>query len=50
MRHRTKLIVKIRSNADDEFQNPDDPDFQIYSRFFSDYDKKLFAAIRQTPP
>ncbi len=49
-KHRTELIVKIRSNADDEFQSPDDPDFQIYSKFFSDYDKRLFSVIRQTPP
>ena len=48
--HRTELIVKIRANADDEFQSPDDPDFQIYSKFFSDYDKRLFSVIRQTPP
>ena len=49
-KHRTELIVKIRANADDEFQSPDDPDFQIYSKFFSDYDKRLFSVIRQTPP
>jgi exodeoxyribonuclease-1 len=49
-RHRSELIVKIRSNADDDFQTPDDPDFQIYSRFFSDYDKRLFNVIRSTPP
>jgi len=49
-RNRTSLILKIRANADDEFETPDDPDFQIYSRFFSDYDKKLFAVVRDTPP
>ncbi len=49
-KHRTELILKIRSNSDDEFQVPDDPDFQIYSKFFSDYDKRLFNTIRSTPP
>ena len=48
--NRTKLIVKIRSNGDDEFETPDDPDFQIYSGFFNDYDRKLFAVVRETPP
>ena len=32
------------------FDNPDDVDFQIYSKFFSDYDKRLFSAVRKTPP
>ena len=49
-RHRTSLILKIRANDGDEFVNPDDPDFQIYSKFFSDYDKKLFNVVRSTPP
>ena len=49
-RNRTSLILKIRSNEGDEFDNPDDPDFQIYSRFFSDYDRKLFDVVRSTPP
>lgn len=48
--HRTELIIKIRSNDSDEFVVPDDPDFQIYSGFFSDYDKRLFETIRSTPP
>ena len=50
IRHRTELILKIRSNDKDEFDNPDDVDFQIYSKFFSDYDKRLFSAVRKTPP
>ncbi|MCR5442792.1 MAG: exodeoxyribonuclease I [Sphaerochaetaceae bacterium] len=49
-KNRTALILKIRSNEGDEFENPDDPDFQIYSKFFSDYDKKLFSVVRSTPP
>ena len=49
-KNRTALILKIRSNEGDEFENPDDPDFQIYSKFFSDYDKKLFNVVRSTPP
>ncbi|HAN42215.1 MAG TPA: exodeoxyribonuclease I [Sphaerochaeta sp.] len=48
--HRTELIIKVRSNDAEEFTNPDDPDFQIYSKFFSDYDKRLFATVRSTPP
>ena len=48
--HRTSLILKIRSNEGAEFDNPDDVDFQIYSRFFSDYDRRLFSVIRSTPP
>ncbi|MGP1507560.1 MAG: exodeoxyribonuclease I [Sphaerochaeta sp.] len=47
---RTELILKIRANDGDEFNNPDDPDFQIYTKFFSDHDKRLFSVIRKTPP
>ncbi|MCF0261422.1 MAG: exodeoxyribonuclease I [Sphaerochaetaceae bacterium] len=48
--NRTSLILKIRSNAGDEYQDSDDPDYQIYTKFFSDYDKRLFNIIRTTPP
>lgn len=50
MDNRTSLIVKLRDHGDEEFKRPDDPDYAIYSNFFTDYDKGLFAVIRQTPP
>lgn len=48
--NRTQYILKIRANTTDEFEALEDPDFQIYSKFFSDYDKRLFSVIRDTPP
>lgn len=44
------LKAKILDNRDDEYEVPDDPDFQIYTRFFNDYDKRLFVKIRETKP
>ena len=48
--NRTRFILHIRTNVTDEYEVLDDPDFQIYSKFFSDYDKRLFSVIRKTPP
>lgn len=45
-----RLIIKIRANDSDEYPQSEDPDQMIYSAFFSDYDKKLFKVIRETPP
>ena len=47
--NRTSLIVKLR-NAEKPFPSVDDPDYQIYSGFFSDHDKNLFSLVRSTPP
>lgn len=48
--NRTRFILHVRNNVNDEFEPLEDPDFQIYSKFFSDYDKRLFSVIRKTPP
>jgi len=44
------LIKKIRSNDVDSYETANDPDYAIYTKFFSDHDKKLFSVIRNTPP
>ena len=49
-KNRTDLIIKIRSNSTEDYPVPDDPDFQLYTKFFSDYDKAQFDKIRSTPP
>lgn len=48
--NRPSLIAKIRANDSDEYTTADDPDYAIYSKFFTDHDKKLFEVIRSTPP
>jgi len=48
--NKAKLLSKFRENPGDVFENSDDPDFGIYSKFFTDYDKRLFETIRMTPP
>lgn len=50
MRNRTDLILKLRETKLPEYPNSDDPDFAIYTKFFSDYDKNLFYIVRKTPP
>jgi len=47
--NRSSLIVKLRQ-AEKPFTAPEDPDYRIYSGFFSDHDKNLFSIIRNTPP
>lgn len=49
MDSRTSLIVKLREKKLDEYKTLDDPDYQIYSGFFTDADKDLFRVIRSTP-
>jgi len=48
MDRRSLLITKLRQ---EEVLPPvpDDPDFQIYGKFFSDYDRNLFSVVRNTP-
>ncbi len=48
--NRTKLLTKFRENPGEEYETSDDPDFAIYSKFFTDHDKRLFETIRITPP
>lgn len=48
--NRPLLIEKIRTNDSDAYETADDPDYAIYSKFFTDHDKRLFAVIRSTPP
>lgn len=48
--NRPLLIEKIRANDSDSYETADDPDYAIYSKFFTDHDKRLFAVIRSTPP
>lgn len=50
VRNRNDLIIKLRENTDDNYEQSTDPDFSIYSGgFFTDYDKELFEVIRSTP-
>ena len=50
MENRPLLIDKIRANKDDEYEASNDPDYAIYTKFFTDHDKNLFKVIRSTPP
>ena len=50
MLNRSKILEILRENPGDNYENSDDPDFAIYSKFFTDYDKRLFETIRFTPP
>lgn len=44
-------VVKVLSDIPaPEYKTPEDPDYQIYSGFFTDSDKQLFNVIRRTPP
>ena len=44
------IIQKLRTAEDKpEYEQSDDPDFSIYSKFFTDGDKALFSVIRNTP-
>lgn len=48
--NRPSLINKIRLNTKEEFEGSNDPDYAIYTKFFTDHDKNLFNIIRATPP
>lgn len=48
--NRPNLINKIRMNTKEEFEGSNDPDYAIYTKFFTDHDKNLFNIIRNTPP
>ncbi len=51
MANRALLIDKIRKNTvEEEYDVPNDPDYAIYTKFFTDHDKNLFKVIRSTPP
>lgn len=47
--NRGALIQKLRQQ-EKPAEGPKDTDFQIYSAFFTDHDKRLFATVRSTPP
>ena len=48
--NRPSLINKIRMNVKEEHEGSNDPDYAIYTKFFTDHDKSLFNIIRSTPP
>lgn len=51
LKQHPELIASIReAESRNEFTDVDDPDFQIYSGFFSDSDLHNFEIIRKTPP
>ncbi len=50
MENSANIIVKLRENEEAAFVQSEDPDFAIYSKFFTDEDKRLFRVIRNTPP
>ena len=50
MANSASIIVKLRENEGEPYPQSEDPDFSIYSRFFTDEDKTLFSIVRSTPP
>lgn len=46
----SKIILNLRNSVGTEYPQLEDPDFALYSKFFTDYDKNLFSVIRNTPP
>lgn len=53
LRQHRELITKLFQKSEEEKPGPApsaDPDFQIYSGFFSDYDAANFEVVRKAPP
>jgi exodeoxyribonuclease-1 len=52
LRSDTELVAKLRDvfSVKQTWSNVDDPDLQIYERFFPDEDKKVLEQIRNTEP
>ncbi len=52
LRRDTGLVAKLREvfSEKHDWGNVDDPDLQIYERFFPDEDKKILEVIRNTKP
>lgn len=52
LRRDTGLVAKLREvfSVKPDWGNVDDPDLQIYERFFPDEDKKVLEVIRNTKP
>lgn len=45
----SSIVKALMETPAPEYRTVDDPDYQIYSKFFSDHDKDLFRVIRNTP-